>query len=148
MEKSTNSFVLFFTDKDFRKSKIQYLKFRISLLPGIRHILSWIFAFRYAMKTKDLSPWDQHVAKMNLERASRKTIFICALIRLYGCIAAEEEYRNTEGFLTTKKEVLECEYWKDVPELSDFKNWIENITPEERDAERVLNVLRKYNTPE
>lgn len=148
MEKSKNSFILFFTDKDFRKSKIQYLKFRISLLPGIRQILSWWFAFQYAMKTKDLSPWDQHVAKMNLERTSRKTIFVCALIRLYGQISAQDEYRNPEDFLTTKKEVLECEFWKDVPELSDFKKWVESLSPEERNAEPVMDVLKKYNKPE
>lgn len=118
------------------------------MLPGIRHIISWWFGVKFAMKTQDMSSWDKHVAKMELEKTARKTTFICALLRLYACIASEDEYRNDEEFLVTKKEVLECEYWKDVPELSEFKTWIENITPDERDAAKVMNVLEKYNKPE
>ena len=95
-----------------------------------------------------MSSWDRYVAEKELERISRKTIFTCALLRLYACIASQEEYRNAEEFLTMKNEVLECEYWKEVPELVDFRKWIENITPEERDADRVMNVLQKYNKPE
>lgn len=148
MEKQNSKFILFFKDKDFRKFKLQQLKFRISMLPGIRHIFSWWFAFKFAKKTQDMSPWDRYVAEKNLERTSRKTIFICALLRLYACIASQDEYRNAEEFLTTKNEVLKCEYWKEVPELADFKKWIENITPEERDADRVMDVLQKYNKPE
>ena len=95
-----------------------------------------------------MSSWDRYVAEKDLERTSRKTIFICALLRLYACIASQEEYRNAEEFLTTKNEVLECAYWKDVPELTDFRKWVENITPEEHDADRVMDVLQKYNKPE
>ncbi len=148
MEKQTSKFILFFKDKDFRKFKLEQLKFRISLLPGIKHIISWWFAFKFANKTQDMSSWDRYVAEKELERTSRKTIFTCTLLRLYACIASQEEYRNAEEFLTTKNEVLECEYWKEVPELADFKKWVENITPEERDADRVMNVLQKYNKPE
>lgn len=148
MEKTTSKFILFFKDKEFRETKIKQLKFRISLLPGVRHVISWWFGFKFAMKTKDMSSWDQHVAKMNLERTARKTTFVCALLRLYANIAAQDEYRNDEDFLTAKREVLECEYWKDVPELNEFKQWIENITPDERDAQRVMDVLEKYNKPE
>lgn len=148
MEKQTSKFVLFFKDKEFRKFKLEQLKFRISMLPGIKHIISWWFAFKFANKTQDMSSWDRYVAEKELERISRKTIFTCALLRLYACIASQEEYRNAEEFLTMKNEVLECEYWKEVPELVDFRKWIENITPEERDADRVMNVLQKYNKPE
>lgn len=148
MEKTTSKFILFFKDKEFRETKIKQLKFRICLLPGVRNVISWWFGFKFAMKTKDMSSWDQHVAKMNLERTTRKTTFVCALLRLYANIAAQDEYRNDEEFLTAKREVLECEYWKDVPELSEFKQWIENITPDERDAQRVMDVLQKYNKPE
>ncbi len=148
MEKQSSKFILFFKDKEFRKFKLEQLKFRISMLPGIRHIISWWFAFKFAKKTQDMSSWDRYVAEKDLERTSRKTIFICALLRLYACIASQEEYRNAEEFLTTKNEVLECEYWKDVPELADFKKWVEKITPEERDADRVMDVLQKYNKPE
>lgn len=148
MEKQTSKFILFFKDKDFRKKKFQQLKFRISLLPGVRHIIAWWFAFKFTSETQDMSPWDKHVAKMNLERTARKTTFVCALLRLYACIASQEEYRNSEEFLTTKNEVLECEYWKDVPELAEFKRWVENITPDERNADRVMDVLQKYNKPE
>ena len=148
MEKQTSKFVLFFKDKEFRKFKLEQLKFRISMLPGIKHIISWWFAFKFANKTQDMSSWDRYVAEKELERISRKTIFTCALLRLYACIASQEEYRNVEEFLTTKNEVLECEYWKDVPELADFRKWVEDITPEERDADRVMDVLQKYNKPE
>lgn len=148
MEKQTSKFILFFKDKEFRKKQLEQLKFRISLLPGIRHILSWWFAFKFAKKTKNMSSWDRYVAEKNLERTSRKTIFVCALLRLYACIASQDEHRNEEEFLTTKKEVLECTFWNDVPELADFKAWIENISPEERDADRIMNVLQKYNKPE
>lgn len=148
MEKQDSKFILFFKDKEFRKNKLKQLKFRISLLPGIRHIISWWFAIKFAKKTQDMSSWDRYVAEKNLERTTRKTTFVCALIRLYACIASQEEYRNAEEFLTTKKEVLECEYWNEVPELADFKKWVEQITPEERDADRVMNVLQEYNKPE
>lgn len=148
MEKQTSKFILFFKDKEFRNFKLKQLKFRISMLPGIRHIISWWFAIKFTKKTQDLSPWDRHVAEMELKRTTRKTTFVCALLRLYACIASQEEYRNVEEFLTTKNEVLECEYWKDVPELADFRKWIEDITPEERDADRVMDVLQKYNKPE
>ena len=148
MEKQTSKFVLFFKDKEFRKFKLEQLKFRISMLPGIKHIISWWFAFKFANKTQDMSSWDRYVAEKELERISRKTIFTCALLRLYACIASQEEHRNAEEFLTMKNEVLECEYWKEVPELADFRKWIENITPEERDADRVMDVLQKYNKPE
>lgn len=148
MEKQTSKFILFFKDKEFRKFKLEQLKFRISMLPGIKHIISWWFAFKFANKTQDMSSWDRYVAEKELERISRKTIFTCALLRLYACIASQEEHRNAEEFLTMKNEVLECEYWKEVPELADFRKWIENITPEERDADRVMDVLQKYNKPE
>lgn len=148
MKKQSSKFILFFKDKEFRKNTLQQLKFRIVLLPGIRHIISWLFAFKFAKKTQDMSSWDRYVAEKDLERTSRKTIFICALLRLWAYIASQGESRNEEEFLTSKNEVLECEYWKDVPELADFRKWIENITPDERDADRIMDVLQKYNKPE
>lgn len=148
MEKTTSKFILFFKDKEYRKTRLERLKLRICLLPGIRHITSLWFGIKFAMKTKDMSPWDQHVAKMNLEKASRKTAFVCALLRLYANVVSQDDLRNDEEFLTTKNEVLECEYWKDVPELSEFKKWVENITPDERDGNPIMDVLEKYNKPE
>lgn len=148
MERTTNKFILFFKDKEFRSNTFKYLKFRFCLLPGVRNIISWWVGFKFAMKTKDMSSWDQHVAKMNFERSARRTTFVCALIRLYACITAQDEYRNDEDFLANKRDVLECEYWKDVPELSEFKSWIESVTPEERNSEIIKNVLEKYTKPE
>lgn len=147
MEK-TNKFIQFFTDKEFRQNQWKIFKFRFSMLPGIRHVLSWWFAIRFALKIKDLGSWDQYVAEKSLEMASKKTILMCALIRLYAYLAAEDESRKDEDFYTTQKEVLECEYWKELPELADFKKWISEITPKERNADKVLDVLKKYNKPE
>lgn len=62
-------------------------------------------------------------------------------------MACHDEYHNAEELLTTQKEVLECEYWENDPELADFRKWVENITPEERDADCVMDVLQKYNKP-
>lgn len=139
-----NKFILFFTNKRFRREKLQQLKFRLTLLPGIRHLVSWWLAFEFMMKTKDLDNWEQHVAKKTLEKHSRQTAFICALIRLSGCINAKDEYRNTEEFLLTKAEVLECEYWNEVPELSYLKTWIENVHPEERNDEPLQEFFEEY----
>lgn len=61
---------------------------------------------------------------------------------------AEDEYRNPEEFEIIKKEVLECEYWKDVPVLKDFKIWIENSTSEERNGDKVMAILQEYNKAE
>ena len=141
---STNKFVLFFTDATFRKKMLQQLKFRFMLLPGIRHVVSWWFAFTFVMKTKDLDRWQQHVARKNLERSAKQTTFICALIRLSGCISATDEYRDTNEFLLAKSEVLSCEYWREVPELFDLKAWIESIGPEERNNEPLQNFFEKY----
>lgn len=141
MEKDAIKFMLFFKDKTFRCNEISQWKFRNSMLPGIRHILSWWFAIKFAWRIKELDPWEQHVAKTNLERTSRKTIWVCSLLRLYGYYMAEDEYRNPEEFEIIKKEVLECEYWKDVPVLKDFKIWIENSTSEERNGDKVMAIL-------
>lgn len=145
---TTNRFLQFFQGKEFRSNTLKYLNFRLRLLPGIRNVLSWWFAFKYAMRTKDLTPWEQHVEKMNLERTSRKITFMCRLITLYAYITAQDEYRDAEEFQIAKSEVLQCEYWRDLPELSEFKKWIENVTPDERNGEPIKDVLDKYNKPE
>ena len=129
-----------------------------SLACGLEQVVDYILNLRFGEDeieylTKQIDDLKLELSKerkseKDLERTSRKTIFICALLRLYACIASQEEYRNAEEFLTTKNEVLECAYWKDVPELTDFRKWVENITPEEHDADRVMDVLQKYNKPE
>ena len=148
MKRQNSKFILFFKDKDFRKNKIEQIKFRISMLPVIRHVISWRLAIKFAKKTKDMDPWDRHVAEMNIKKTTSKTTFVCTLLRLYACIVSQDEYRNAEEFLATKNEVLQCEYWKDVPELTNFKKWVESITPEERNGETVMNILQMFNKPE
>lgn len=138
-----NKLVLFFTDKRYRFATLQQLKIWFTTLPGIKHIISFWVQWRFFKKTEHMDSWERYVAIKNEESWNEKFVFTCRLIHLYTSIVAEGEYRNDEDFLKSKQEVLECKLMAEE-DLREFREWVENITPAERDGTRVKDVFDKY----
>ena len=138
-----NKLVLFFTDKRYRFATLELLKINFTTLPGIKHIISLWKSWRFFKKTEHMDSWESYVAIKNEECWNEKFVFTCRLIRLYASIMADDEHRNDEDFLKHKQEVLECKLMSEES-LREFREWIENITPDERDGTRVKDVFDEY----
>ena len=139
-----NKLVLFFTDKRYRFATLELLKIRFTTLPGIKQIISLWAQWRFYKKTENMDSWERYVAIKNEESWHEKFTFTCKLIRLYASIMAEDEYRNDEDFLKNKQEVLECKLMTEEEDLCKFREWVESITPDERDSSQVKDVFNKY----
>lgn len=138
-----NKLVLFFTDKKYRFATLELLKIKFTTLPGIKHIISLCAQWRFYKKTQHMDSWERYVSLKNAETWYETFSFTCKLIRLYASIMAEGEYRNDGDFLKNKQEVLECKLMAEE-ELREFREWVENITPDERDGSLVKDVFDRY----
>lgn len=139
-----NKLVLFFTDKMYRKATLEWMKIKFTTLPGIRHIISLRFQYRFFKKTQHMDSWERHVELKNFEHQTEEFIFTSRLIRLYLSIIAEGDLRNDEDFLKCKQEVLECKMIEQA-NLQEFREWVEGITPDETDGTRVKVVFDKIH---
>jgi hypothetical protein len=133
--------MLFFTDKTYRRAKLKGCVVKFCALPGVKHIISWWWAWKFYQKTKKMTPWERYLARKQLEWQSKILAFGCKLVCLMVCIMAEE--RNDEEFLRWRKAVLEDPHINSN-DLKDFKAWLEQITPEERNYAPVQKIIEFY----
>ena len=137
--------VLFFTDKTYRRAGLKYLQMKFCTLPGIRHIISFWVGWRYVKKTQHMDSWEQYLARKNMEHKHEQFVFVSRLIRLLASITAEGEYRDDESFLNSKQELLECKLMNQE-DFREFREYVEEITPDETDGTRVKAVLDSYTS--
>ena len=135
-----NRLTAFFTNSMYRWAVVQEWKMNLCALPGIKHLISWRYMWIANKKMKNMTGWEQHVYIKNIEKQSEKFCFVSRLTRLSAFIMSEVEYRSKEEFLKCKQEVLESDYINSR-ELSEFKQWVEKITSEERDYTKINNVI-------
>ena len=140
-----NKLIAFFTNKIYRKATIELLKIKFLKLPGIRNIFSFWVNWRFAQKTQHMDPWERHVFLKKMEHQTEQFVFTSCLIRLYASIVAVGEYRNDEDFLKCKQEVLECKFIQQE-ELREFREWVQQIEPDETDGTRVKDMFDKYTS--
>lgn len=140
-----NGLISFFTNKMYRKATIELLKVKFLQLPGIRNILSFWVRWRFVKRTQHMDSWDRHVELKRMEHETEKFVFCSRLVSLYACIVAEGEYRNDEDFLKCKQEVLECKIIEQE-ELRKFREYIQQIEPNETDGTRVKAVFESYTS--
>ena len=140
-----NRLVLFFTDQMYRKATLEMLKIRFLDLPLIRNIFYFCVSWRFVRKTQNMDAWEQHVALKKLEYETQQHVFCHCLLRLYACVIAEGEYRNDNDFLERKQELLECQIIQ-KEELREFREYIQQIDPDETDGTRIKAVFDSYTS--
>lgn len=140
-----NRLALFFTDRMYRKARLEYFKIKFLDLPVIRNIFYFGVSWRFVKKTQNMDSWEQHMALKKLEYETQEFAFCHCLLRLYACIVAEGEYRNDNDFLKCKQELLECKIIQEE-EWREFREYIEQIIPDETDGTRIKAVFDSYTS--
>lgn len=92
-----------------------------------------------------MDSWEQYLARKNMEHKHEQFVFVSRLIRLLASITAEGEYRDDESFLNSKQELLECKLMNQE-DFREFREYVEEITPDETDGTRVKAVLDSYTS--
>ncbi|MBQ2836096.1 MAG: hypothetical protein IJE68_04615 [Clostridia bacterium] len=140
-----NRLISFFTNKMYRKATIELFKAKILQLPGIRNILSLWVKWRFVKRTQHMDSWDRYVEFKRMEYEAEQFVFCSKLVRLYACIVSEVKYRNDADFLRCKQEVLECKIIQEE-ELRGFREYVQQIGPNETDGTRIKAVFDSYTS--
>lgn len=131
---------LFFTHSQYRWATLQLWKMKLCSLPGIRQVIAWRRAWVFTQKMSKMTPWERYLHMKKIEEQYKKFLFACALTRMAVCIQADGEHRDDEDFLLCKQELLSKEYINDG-EMSEFKAWVEELTPDETDMTKIQEVM-------
>ena len=73
--KKNNAVVLFFTDKFYRWSRIEYFKLKISGLPGIKQIVFWSKYRKFCEETKNMTNYERWLEVKSIEANNKKIHF-------------------------------------------------------------------------
>ena len=114
--KKNNAVVLFFTDKFYRWSRIEYFKLKIFGLPIIKKIVIFNKTRKFYKETKNMTNWERYLEIKSIEANSKKIHFITALLNLKTSILTTdkvlfEEARND----VLASELIEETSFKDFP---------------------------------
>ena len=140
-----NSLISFFTNKMYRKITIELLKTKFLQLPGIRHIHSLWVHWRFVKKTQHMNSWERHVEVKRVQHETVQVAFCKKLLSLYSCIVAKDESRNDKEFLKRKQELLHCEIIQEE-DLREFREYVQQLSPDETNGTPVLSVFLKYTS--
>ncbi len=129
---------LFFTDSNYRRLVRENIKFKIIAMPGIKHIISWYYSYKWNKKHKDESQWEQYIKFKEFESSAKEFCFLSALIRLQACMMAENV--EEEDFQEAKNDVLNADVIHDS-KYAEFKKWVECIDSTEKDYSKVKELI-------
>ena len=134
-----NPIVLFFTNKFYRWSRIQYFKLKMTDLPIIKEIVIGNETRKFYKKTKDMTNWDRYCEIKSIEANNNKLHFIATLLTLRTSIltADKTQFEKAKNDVLSSKLIMELQF-------SKFKSWLENVDVYENDTSKIDEVLSLY----
>lgn len=133
----------FFTNCRYRLWAIKkFLALKCVTLPGIKHIIPWIYTYKFQKKTKNWSKWDTYVELKTMEANVKQACFYSALIRLQALIISGNPEKDL--FERTKSDILNNEIIDD-PQYEEFKNWLQSIDINEKDFSKIKEVVENLD---
>lgn len=137
--KKNNAVVLFFTDKFYRWSRIEYFKLKITGLPIIKRIVILNKTRMFYKETKNMTNWERYLEIKAIEANSMKIHFITALLNLKTSILTTDKVL----FEKAKKDVLTSELIEETS-FRELKAWIEKSHVYENDTSKVDEALKSF----
>lgn len=132
-----SGFVLFFTDKFYRWSRMQYFKLKLSDLPIIKDIVIWNHVRKFRNRTKNMTSWERYMEVKEIEARNNKLHFISLILNL----KTEMTTRDGANFEEAKSNLLAAELINE-PEFKEFKSWVESLDLSEENCSKFDEVIQ------